>query len=174
LACPQHIRLGVNLGNADCPVLPVEGTGLDVIQTARGRPLRASDAEQHDRALRSLSSGAHSRDPLASPGERCTASRTREELALAAVICPSGSFVSSPLCKNISLHPSGKSSLQIRAIPPHYRGVSRSSRTRGTDAVDAAASGAQRGCRAGWRKAREQSNGELTNDAEAYGEVVWS
>ncbi len=81
--------------------------------------------------MRSLSSGAHSRDPLASPGERCTASGTREELALAAVICPSGSFVSSPLCKNISLHPSGKSSLQIRAIPPHQRGVSRSSRTRG-------------------------------------------
>src|SRR5450631_4676659 len=40
------------------------------------------------------------------------------------VICPSGIFVSSPLCKNISLHPSGKSSLQIRAIPPHKRGVS--------------------------------------------------
>src|SRR5712664_2274660 len=118
--------------------------------------------------------GAHSLDPLASPGERCTASGTREELALAAVICPSGSFVSSPLCKNISLHPSGKSSLQIRAIPPHQRGVSRSSRTRGADAVDAAASGAQRGCRAGWRKARERSNGELTNDVAAYGEVVWS
>jgi hypothetical protein len=27
--------------------------------------------------------------------------------------------VSSPLCKNISLHPSGKSSLQVRAIPSH-------------------------------------------------------
>jgi hypothetical protein len=26
--------------------------------------------------MRSLSSGAHSRDPLASPGERCTASGT--------------------------------------------------------------------------------------------------
>jgi hypothetical protein len=38
------------------------------------------------------------------------------------VICPSGIFVSSPLCKNISLHPSGKSSLQIRAIPPHREG----------------------------------------------------
>jgi hypothetical protein len=57
LACPQHVRLGVNLGNADCPVLQVEGIGLDVIQTARGRTLRASDAEQHDRAMRSLSSG---------------------------------------------------------------------------------------------------------------------
>jgi hypothetical protein len=104
--------------------LPIEGIGLDAIQTARDRTLRASDAEQRDRTMRSLSSGAHSRDPLASPGERCTASGTREELALAAVICPSGIFVSSPICKNISLHPSGKSSLQIRAIPPHKRGVS--------------------------------------------------
>jgi hypothetical protein len=68
------------------------------------------------------------------------------------VICPSGGLstgVSSPLCKNISLHPSGKSSLQIRAIPPHQRGVSRSSRTRGADAVDAAAFCARRDCRAG-------------------------
>ena len=50
------------------------------------------------------------------------------------VICPSGGLlkgVSIPLCKNISLHPSGKSSLQARAIPSHQRGVSRSSRTRG-------------------------------------------
>jgi hypothetical protein len=42
------------------------------------------------------------------------------------VICPSGGLsagVSSPVCKNISLHPSGKSSLQVRAIPPHKRGV---------------------------------------------------
>ena len=49
------------------------------------------------------------------------------------MICPTGAgskILSSPLCKNISLHPSGKSSLQIRAIPPHNRGVSRSSRTR--------------------------------------------
>jgi hypothetical protein len=30
--------------NADGPVLPIEGIGLDVIQTARDRTLRASDA----------------------------------------------------------------------------------------------------------------------------------
>ena len=68
------------------------------------------------------------------------------------VICPSGILLkrlSIPLCKNISLHPSGKSSLQIRAIPPHQRGVSRSSRTRGVDAVDAAAFCARWDCRAG-------------------------
>ncbi len=59
---------------------------------------------------------------LRSSVKRCTASGTRAERAL--VICPSGIFLSSPLCKNISLHPSGKSSLQIRAIPPHQRGVS--------------------------------------------------
>jgi transposase len=38
------------------------------------------------------------------------------------VICPTGksvNWLSSPFCKNISLHPSGKSSLQIRAIPLH-------------------------------------------------------
>src|ERR1700676_4296768 len=55
-------------------------------------------------------------------------------VGMGAGICPSGCFlnrVSTPLCKNISLHPSGKSSLQLRAIPPHKRGVSRSSRTRG-------------------------------------------
>jgi hypothetical protein len=59
------------------------------------------------------------------------------------VICPSGVvaiFLSSPVCKNISLHPSGKSSLHIRAIPSHKRGVSRSSGNAGRDAVDAAAS----------------------------------
>ncbi len=44
----------------------------------------------------------------------------------------------------------------------------------GRDAVDAAALGAQRDGRAGWRKTRERSNGELTNDVAAYGEVVWS
>ena len=68
------------------------------------------------------------------------------------VICPSGILLkrlSIPLCKNISLHPSGKSSLQIRAIPPHQRGVSRSSRTRGVDAVDAAAFCARQDRRAG-------------------------
>src|SRR5258707_6260801 len=32
LACRQHVRLGDNLGNAGCPVLPVEGIGVEVIQ----------------------------------------------------------------------------------------------------------------------------------------------
>jgi hypothetical protein len=43
------------------------------------------------------------------------------------LICPTGwpvIWLSSPVSQNISLHPSGKSSLQIRAIPPHQRGVS--------------------------------------------------
>jgi hypothetical protein len=31
-------------------------------------------------------------------------------------------FLSSPLCKNISLSPSGKSSLQVRAIPSREEG----------------------------------------------------
>ena len=32
LARPRHVRLGGNLGNAGCLVLPVEGIGLDMIQ----------------------------------------------------------------------------------------------------------------------------------------------
>jgi hypothetical protein len=29
LACRQHVRLRANLGNASCPVLPIEGIGLN-------------------------------------------------------------------------------------------------------------------------------------------------
>src|ERR1700731_3857934 len=68
------------------------------------------------------------------------------------VICPSGAFltgVSSPLCKNISLHPSGKSSLQIRAIPPHREGRIAIVTDAGWDAVDAAAFCARGDRRAG-------------------------
>src|SRR6202171_4342888 len=50
------------------------------------------------------------------------------------------------------------------AIPPHQRGVSRSSRTRGADAVDAAAFCVRRDCRAG-RKTCERFPGTLTRDA---------
>jgi len=35
LGCPRHFRFWGNLGNAGCPVLPVEGTGLDVIQAPK-------------------------------------------------------------------------------------------------------------------------------------------
>jgi hypothetical protein len=38
LACPQHVRLRCNLGNAGYPVLPVEGIGLDVAQAPKGEP----------------------------------------------------------------------------------------------------------------------------------------
>ena len=38
LACPRHVRLGRNLGRAGYPVLPVEGPGLDVIQTLEPEP----------------------------------------------------------------------------------------------------------------------------------------
>jgi len=49
------------------------------------------------------------------------------------VICPTGApskILSSGPAKNISLHPSGKSSLQIRAVPPH-RGAYRDRHGRG-------------------------------------------
>jgi hypothetical protein len=133
--------------------LPIEGIGLDVIQTARGRTLRANRGSSmtgrcgacHRAYIRATR--WHRRENAAPrPGHERICFRRR------LVICPSGvlmKILSSPLCKNISLHPSGKSSLQIRGIPPHQRGVSRSSRTRGADAVDAAASCAQRDRRAG-------------------------
>jgi hypothetical protein len=40
--------------------------------------------------------------------------------------------------------------------------------------VDAAVSGAQRDAGRVLQGIRERSNGELTNGADAYGEVVWS
>src|SRR6266853_1169007 len=43
-----------------------------LIQAPNTFPMGPRSAEQRNRTTRSLSSGAHSRDPLASPGERCT------------------------------------------------------------------------------------------------------
>ena len=78
---------------------------------------------------------------------------------------------SSPLCKNISLSPSGKSFLELPPSCPE-EGRWPSSRTLG------------RMRWTGQRRARRGSQGELilvsdrtvrkTNDAEAYGEAVWS
>ena len=75
----------------------------------------------------------------------------------------------------ISLFPKGKSALGIPPSCPQGRGVGHRYRTLGWDAVDAAASGAQVNCRAGFglSQTRERSNGAQTNGAEAYGEVVW-
>ena len=59
-------------------------------------------------------------------------------------------FLSSPFAKNISLSPSGKSTLQTRAIPSRQEGRFAIVTNAGRDAVDAAASGAQRDRRAGF------------------------
>src|SRR5712664_2605415 len=60
------------------------------------------------------------------------------------------------------------------AVPAH-RGAFRDRHKRWAwDAVDAAALGARRGLQGGFGRACERSNGELTNDVAAYGEVVWS
>ena len=58
-------------------------------------------------------------------------------------------------------------------IPPHKRGVSRSSRTRGGGRWTRQRQ-ARNVMQGGFARACEQSNGELTNDVAAYGEVVWS
>src|SRR5712671_7767720 len=96
-----------------------------------------------------------------------------------AVICPSGRLLTgvssliSYFPKNFSVPTYPKSDLELspsRSTEGRIAIVTNA----GWDAVDAAAFCAQRGCRAGWRKACERSNGELTNDVVAYGEVVWS
>src|SRR6266478_6507620 len=60
------------------------------------------------------------------------------------------------------------------AVPAH-RGAFRDRHKRWAwDAVDAAALGAQRDAGRVMQVACERSNGELTNDVAAYGEVAWS
>ena len=95
------------------------------------------------------------------------------------MICPSGGLLTglssliSDFPKNISVPTHPKSDLELFVSRPTEGRIAIVTDA-GWDAVDAAALGAQRGCRAGWRKACERSNGELTNDVAAYGEVVWS
>src|SRR5260370_26713663 len=82
--------------------------------------------------------------------ERCTASGTRAEFARAAVaICPSGSFVSSPLCKNISVSAPPKSDLELFASRPTEGRIAIVTDA-GWDAVDAAAFCARWDRRAGF------------------------
>jgi hypothetical protein len=87
------------------------------------------------------------------------------------VICPTGIFVSSLLCKNISLHPSGKSSLQIRAIPSHKRGVvtKRGVGCGGRDSVLHAT-----GLQGGFFESVSDQRARGREMLLAYGEVVWS
>jgi hypothetical protein len=68
------------------------------------------------------------------------------------VICPTGCFVkplSSPLRKNISLSPSGKSSLQARPVPPRSEGRTRRHERWVRDAMDAVATQDERRWRDG-------------------------
>src|SRR5216683_7624505 len=59
-------------------------------------------------------------------------------------------LLSSPIFKNISVSALPKSYLRASSFHPGTRGASRSSRTLGWGAVDAAASGVQRDGRAGF------------------------
>src|SRR6266568_1638754 len=90
---------------------------------------------------------------------------------MAQVICLSGSFVSSPLCKNISVFIHPKSSLELFASRPH-KGRIAIVTDAARDAVDAAAFCAR--WIAGQVSACEQSPSVRTRDVVAYGEVVWS
>src|ERR1700737_4492288 len=73
------------------------------------------------------------------------------------------------------LSTSGKSLLGLPPSCPRGRGVGHRHRTLGWDVVDAAASGEQVNCRAGFglSQTRERSNGAQTNGVVAYGKSVW-
>jgi hypothetical protein len=81
-------------------------------------------------------------------------------------------LLSSPLRENFLLSPSGKSSLQVRPILSPQEG-----RIMIVTNVGMGCGGRGSVARAGVRRAGfacERKNGAQTNDAEAYGEVVWS
>ncbi len=89
------------------------------------------------------------------PGHERICSRRRD--------LPVGPFVEtaveSALQKYFHFH-SPQITSRTSRIPPHQRGVSRSSRTRGADAVDAAAFCAQRDCRAGDEPVSDQQHAD--------------
>jgi hypothetical protein len=81
----------------------------------------------------------------------------------AQLICPTGksaNLLSSPLAKNISHNPSGKSSLQLRAIPPSREG-------RIAIVTDV-------GCGMRWTRQRQAHRCARRMTLQADGEAVWS
>ena len=105
---------------------------------------------------------------------RYKASSHRDPIAL---ICPSGVvpiFLSSPLCKNISVFVPPKSHLELSVSRPTKRGVSRSSRTLGAGCDGRGSVLRAMGSQGGFLCSRERSQSTLTRDVAAYGEVVWS
>src|SRR5882724_6766908 len=94
--------------------------------------------------------------------------------SLPQVICLSGDSPVQSCLQKFFAFPIGRNISMSRRCPTPLEGRIAIVTDAGRDAVDAAASGAQRDGRAGWRKARERSNGALTRDVAAYGEVVWS
>ena len=96
---------------------------------------------------------------------------------LGLLICPSGglstglSSLISDIPKNIFV-PTRPNQIYNSRIPPHQRGVSRSSRTRG--GVRWTRQHFARDGIAGRASACERLPSERTRDVAAYGEVVWS
>src|SRR5467141_1708543 len=88
------------------------------------------------------------------------------------VICPSGSFVSSPLCKNISVFRHPKSLLELLASRPTEGRIAIVTDA-GWDALDAAAFCARWDRRAN-RKICERSTARGRETIAAYGKTVWS
>jgi hypothetical protein len=108
---------------------------------------------------RSLSSGAHSRDPVAlpTPQKLRRSSRKHDLFSKLRQNNPTGKSVrslSSPSRKNIPLPSSGKSELGIPPSCPAKRGVGRRHER--------------------WGRERWTLNARKTKPHEAYGEGVWS
>jgi hypothetical protein len=120
-------------------------------------------------------------------------SRTKRELRVirargadtgpgAGADCPTGKSappppnpLSSPSAENIPLAGLLETALGIPPSDPTEGRIAIVTDA-GLDAVDAAASGEQVNCRAGFglSQTRERSNGALTNGVVAYGKTVWS
>jgi hypothetical protein len=120
-------------------------------------------------ASRSLSSGAHSRGPLARNDDFGNARATNR---------PDGQIswrnenLSSPTVENISLSPSGKSVLPARPVLSRQEGRIASRHERGMGCGGRGSVGAQSDRGAGF--ACERCTARRTNGAVAYGKTVWS
>jgi hypothetical protein len=159
LACPQHVRLGVNLGNADCPVLPVEGIGLDVIQTARDRtsaPATRSSVTGRcgacHRARIRATRWHHRESAVPRPGHEWNL------LAPLSSDLPVGQFCVESHLQKYFASPVGQIISTNSRHPTPHKGRIAIVTDAGWDAVDAAASGAQRDAgRVGERPVSDQT-----------------
>src|SRR3984893_11786887 len=159
-ALHQRVILDVQLHIGDAPLRAGPESILPIVVIDSG--LAPSGAPRND--------GRISIRDMSENGQRTT--------RLAQVICPSGvlltgvSSLISDFPKNISVPTHPKSHLELCASHP-TRGAYRDRHGRGMGCGGRGSVGARWGRRAGL-KACERQLSEQTNDADAYGKIVWS